>query len=123
MTEQTVDAIITGKDRETALRLLEACDRVQDIKLGLDVLSRRFCLNPQSIYQWYKEITALSGTLAHILKPNHKNAGLSLEEDDHTLYLKRGNDVLVRWNATKVVIAEIWREADKWTKPVLEANG
>ena len=36
-----------------------------------------------------------------ILKPEHREAGYSLDEDEDFLYLKRGNKVVAVWNATK----------------------
>ncbi|GAJ13310.1 unnamed protein product [marine sediment metagenome] len=34
------------------------------------------------------------------LSPEHQAAGLYLEEDDHTLCLKKEDKVLARWSAT-----------------------
>ena len=36
---------------------------------------------------------------AQILSLEQQAAGLHLDEDDHTIYLKRGREVLTRWSA------------------------
>ncbi len=55
----------------------------------------------------------LNDALNAILKPEHRKAGYSLDEDEDFLYLKRGDKVVAVWNATKataeVVVAEIDR--------------
>lgn len=113
MTGQIIESIIRGKDREAALRLLDVCTRAKDIKLGLDVISRRFCIEPQSLLEWYQDIVCLEGTLAHILKPSHRQAGLSLQENGQTVCLKRGTEILKEWKVAEVAIAEMLREADR----------
>jgi hypothetical protein len=55
--------------------------------------------------------------LTEVLRPEHREAGLYLEEDDHTVYLKQGGEVLARWSATGATIAPIWNEADKYVHP------
>ncbi|MBA7582043.1 hypothetical protein ES708_23963 [subsurface metagenome] len=52
--------------------------------------------------------------LTAILKEEHRRQGLYLEENDHTLYLKRGQQVLARFSATGATMEEIHREADKY---------
>ncbi|MBI4284536.1 MAG: hypothetical protein HY670_01370 [Chloroflexi bacterium] len=47
------------------------------------------------------------------LKPQHRKAGLYLEDDDHFVYLKQGDDVLVVWNAGGVTMRAILTEADR----------
>jgi len=54
--------------------------------------------------------------LTQILKLEHREAGLHLEEDDHIVYLKRGNEVLGTWSATGAIMSSIWDEADKYLK-------
>ncbi len=44
---------------------------------------------------------------AQVLSPEQQAAGLYLEEDDHTIYLKRGDEVLTRWSATGASRASI----------------
>lgn len=51
--------------------------------------------------------------LTRLLKEEHRRAGLYLEEDTHTLYLKRGQQVLARFNATSATIDEVHKEADR----------
>ena len=55
----------------------------------------------------------LNDALNAILKPEHRQAGFYLDEDEDFLYLKRGDKVVAVWNATKataeVVVAEIDR--------------
>lgn len=51
---------------------------------------------------------------AQVLSPEHQAAGLYLEEDDHTIYLKRGDEVLTRWSATGASRASIQGEADRY---------
>lgn len=60
--------------------------------------------------------------LTQVLKPEHREAGLYLEEDDHTLYLKQGNEVLARWWATSATVTSIWNEADKYIHSKEEVN-
>jgi len=55
--------------------------------------------------------------LTEVLRPQHREAGLYLEEDDHTVYLKQGDEVLARWPATGATIASIWNETDKYVHP------
>jgi hypothetical protein len=52
--------------------------------------------------------------LTEILRLEHRKAGLYLEEDDHTLYLKQGDEVLARWSATGASRDSILDEADKY---------
>lgn len=55
--------------------------------------------------------------LTEVLRPEHREVGLYLEEDDHTVYLKQADEVLARWSATGTTIASIWNEADKYAHP------
>ncbi|MBA7589695.1 hypothetical protein ES708_31784 [subsurface metagenome] len=52
--------------------------------------------------------------LTAALKEEHRRQGLYLEENDHTLYLKRGGKILARFSATGATIDAIHREADKY---------
>ena len=52
--------------------------------------------------------------LSQVLRPEHRAAGLYLEEDDHTLYLKRGVETLARWSVTGVSRDSILNEADRY---------
>lgn len=54
------------------------------------------------------------GILTAVLKEEHRRQGLYLEEDDHLVYLKRGQQTLARFNATRVTVEEIQKEADKY---------
>ncbi|MBA7568823.1 hypothetical protein ES708_10558 [subsurface metagenome] len=52
--------------------------------------------------------------LTAILKEEHRQQGLYLEEDDHFLYLKRGQRLLAKFSATGATVGEIQKEADKY---------
>ena len=52
--------------------------------------------------------------LTAILKEEHRRQGLYLEEDDHTLYLKRGHQILAKFSATGATVEEIQREANRY---------
>jgi hypothetical protein len=52
--------------------------------------------------------------ISEVLRPEHREAGLYLEEDDHTVSLKRGNQVLARWSATGASKDSILSIADKY---------
>lgn len=52
--------------------------------------------------------------LSQVLRPEHREAGLYLGEDDHVLYLKRGDEVLARWSATGTTIDLILDKADRY---------
>ena len=51
--------------------------------------------------------------LTVVLKEEHRRQGLYLTEDVHTVYLKRGQQTLARFNASHATIEEIQKEADK----------
>jgi len=51
--------------------------------------------------------------LNRILKPKHKQAGFSLDDDEDFLYLKRGNKVVAVWNATRATPEVVIAEADR----------
>ncbi len=51
--------------------------------------------------------------LNRILKPEHKQAGFSLDDDEDFLYLKRGNKVVAVWNATKATKEAVLAETDR----------
>lgn len=53
--------------------------------------------------------------LNRILKPEHKQAGFYLEEDEDFLYLKRDNKVVAIWNASKATADIVLAEADRLT--------
>ncbi len=55
----------------------------------------------------------IHGYLDRILKPEHRRAGFSLDEDEDFLYLKRGDKVLAIWNATKATAETIIAAADR----------
>ena len=50
------------------------------------------------------------------LKKEHRATGLYLEEDEDFLYLKRGDDELARWLATKARMPRVLDEADRLMK-------
>lgn len=52
--------------------------------------------------------------LTQVLRPEHREADLYLEEDDHTLYLKRGDEILAKWSTTGASRDSIWNAADKY---------
>lgn len=49
-----------------------------------------------------------------ILRPEHREAGLYLEENDHTLYLKRDDEILAKWSATGASRDSILNESDRY---------
>ncbi len=51
--------------------------------------------------------------LDRILKPEHRQAGFSLDDDEDFLYLKQGDKVLAIWNATKATAETVIAEADR----------
>jgi len=56
--------------------------------------------------------------IKHILKPIHRAQGLEFFElDDHICGIKRGERTLAVFNANRVTIGEILKEADKYTIP------
>lgn len=57
--------------------------------------------------------------LTALLRKEHREAGLYLEEDDHLLYLMGGGKILAFWWATSVTVQEVWEEADKWTTGII----
>ena len=55
----------------------------------------------------------LNDALNAILKPEHRQAGYSLDEDEDFLYLKRGDKVVAVWNATKANAERVVAEIDR----------
>lgn len=53
--------------------------------------------------------------LTRALKEEHRQAGLYLEEDNHLLYLMRGQKILERFSATGVSIEAVHEAANKHT--------
>jgi len=51
--------------------------------------------------------------LSEVLKPEHRQAGFYLEDDEDFLYLKRGDKVVAVWNATRASIESVKAEADR----------
>jgi len=49
-----------------------------------------------------------------VLRLEHREAGLYLEEDDHIVCLKRGDEILARWSLTGATKTSIWNEADRF---------
>lgn len=47
------------------------------------------------------------------LKPQHKQAGFYLEDDEDFLYLKQGEKVVAVWNAARATIDAVVAEADR----------
>ena len=62
--------------------------------------------------------------LANILKAEHREAGLCLDEDDHMLYLRnKEGKILAMWWATNATVEEVLREATQqwnWLKSGIE---
>lgn len=56
----------------------------------------------------------LQEVLTAVLKPEHREAGLYLDEDPCTLYLMKDGKVLDFWNATKATVEEVWEAADTY---------
>ena len=52
--------------------------------------------------------------LTRALKEEHRQVGLYLEEDDHLLYLMRGQRILERFSVTGVSIEAVHKAADKY---------
>lgn len=48
-----------------------------------------------------------------ILSEEHRKHGLSLAEDDHTLYLIKNGHTIALWSAQGATVEEIHKEADK----------
>jgi hypothetical protein len=62
----------------------------------------------------------ISGTLA----PRHRDVGLELTENDHTLELKdREGNSIAQFSATGVTIEEIYREADRYIEKQATKRG
>ncbi len=55
----------------------------------------------------------IHGYLDRILKREHRQAGLYLDEDEDFVYLKQGDKVLGVWNATKATAETIIAAADR----------
>jgi len=53
--------------------------------------------------------------LSKLLTHKHREAGLSLEQDAHAIYLKRGDRLLAKWWTINASIRSIWNEADNYT--------
>ena len=51
--------------------------------------------------------------LTERLKPEHRQAGFYLEDDEDFLYLKRGEKVVAVWNAARATIDAVVAEADR----------
>ncbi len=49
--------------------------------------------------------------LQGILTTDQRAMGFNLSEDDHCVYMKKGNKLLATWPAPTVTFAEIQREA------------
>ncbi len=47
------------------------------------------------------------------LKPEHRQAGFYLDDDEDFLYLKRGDKVVAVWSANKVTVETIRAEIDR----------
>ena len=54
-----------------------------------------------------------SDALRRILKPEHRQAGFYLDDDEDFLYLKRGDKVVAVWNATQATADMAVAEADR----------
>ena len=54
-----------------------------------------------------------SDALNRILKPEHRQAGFYLDEDEDFLYLKRGDKVVATWNANQATAEVAVAEADR----------
>jgi len=52
--------------------------------------------------------------LTRLLREEHRKAGMYLEEDDHCIYLVRGQQVLAEFSALGATKESIQAEADKW---------
>lgn len=52
--------------------------------------------------------------LQRYLLPEHIQAGLYLEEDDHILYLKHGDKVIAYFSAQGAIIKEVQKEAHQY---------
>ena len=57
--------------------------------------------------------------LNEVLKPEHRQAGFYLEDDEDFLYLKRGEKVVAVWSAIGASIESVKAEADR---QIAEAN-
>ncbi|MFA5439485.1 hypothetical protein [Dehalococcoides sp.] len=61
-----------------------------------------------------------SEALNRILKPEHRQAGFYLDDDEDFLYLKRGNKVVATWNAAKATAEIAIAEADRQMAEIRE---
>ena len=60
-----------------------------------------------------RDMSIRRDALDRILKPEHRQAGFSLDDDEDFLYLKQGDKVLAIWNATKATAETIIAAADR----------
>jgi len=58
-------------------------------------------------------VSIRSDALNRILKPEHRQAGFYLDEDEDFLYLKRGDKVVATWNANQATAEVAVAEADR----------
>jgi len=58
-------------------------------------------------------VSIRSDALRRILKPEHRQAGFYLDDDEDFLYLKRGDKVVAVWNATQATADMAVAEADR----------
>jgi len=56
--------------------------------------------------------------LTRILRGEHRRAGLYLEEDDHILCLKRGQQTLARFSSLGATLESLLLEADSYLEKV-----
>ena len=61
--------------------------------------------------------------LNRILKPEHRQAGFSLDEDEDFLYLKQGDKVVATWNANYATADVAIAEADRQIAQVSQQEG
>ena len=65
----------------------------------------------------------LQEVLTAALKPEHKEAGLYLEEDRRGfVYLKHGEKTLDKWDGQEVTVSEIWAVADTYVAKTIAEN-
>ena len=60
-----------------------------------------------------RDMSIRRDALDRILKPEHRQAGFSLDDDEDFLYLKQGDKVLAVWNAAKATAETVIAEADR----------
>jgi hypothetical protein len=65
----------------------------------------------------------LQEILTTVLKPEHREAGLYLDEDEDFVYLKHGDKTLATWYGRSVTPTQIWEAADTYRRDICSICG